>query len=363
MTIRERMLACYRRQPVDHPACAVYARYLPRGSAERAAREQGMGIIEYVPPVSMMSPPWHMLDGFLSPADGVNVRVEIRWENGRRMERRSFETPDGMLYADIERDAGGVGSEHIQRRYLMTEDDYRAMLYLARHLRFESNEPMLRERIRTLGEDGVVLGRLDRSPFQKCLIELANPETMLMDVMDASEPLLELMDVLSTRLLEAAEMAMDSACEVLWLPDNVTAEMTSPVLFHEFCLPYYQRLTAMAHQADKLLLAHFDGRLRPLREDILRAGFDGIESVSLPEMNGDMTLREAREVFPDIAVIPNFPANRSFDEKEAIIRWARQLAVSSADQSLLLQISEDLPAGQVEKVALALAEAFGTEDD
>lgn len=359
MTCRERMMACYRQEPVDHPACAVYTRYLPRGDAERRARNLGMGIIDYAPPVSMMSPPWHLLEGFLSPAEGVTVRTEFRWEGDRRVEKRCFETPEGALCADIEQDGGGVGSEHIRRRYLRDEADMRVMLDLARRVRFVRNDELIRARTAALGEDGVVLGRLDRSPFQKCLIELADPQTLLMEVMDENELVLELLDTLSQRQLEAAQMAMDSPCEVLWLPDNVTAEMTSPTLFREYCVPYYQALTKLARQAGKLLLAHFDGKLRPLREDILRAGFDGIESVSMPEMSGDMTLAEARAAFPGMAILPNFPANRSFAPKEEIIRWARELAESAQDAPLMLQISEDLPTEQTNKVALALAEAFG----
>ena len=66
MTVRERMMACYRHESVDGPVCAIYSRYLNRGAAERQVRNAGMGIIDYVPPVTMMAPPWHMLDGFLS---------------------------------------------------------------------------------------------------------------------------------------------------------------------------------------------------------------------------------------------------------------------------------------------------------
>ena len=49
MTTRERMMACYRREKVDHPACAIYTRYLPRGEMERAVRDEGMGVIDYGP--------------------------------------------------------------------------------------------------------------------------------------------------------------------------------------------------------------------------------------------------------------------------------------------------------------------------
>lgn len=358
MTMRERMLACYRRQPTDRSACAIYTRYLPRSEAEREVRNLGMGVIDYVPPVTMMPPPWHMLDGFLSQIEGAKVCVDYRWEGGRRFERRSFVTPDGTLYADVESDAGGVGSEHLIHRYLNQEEDYRAMLYVARNARFARNDELFRSRMNALGGDGVVLGRLDRSPFQKCLIELANPESFFFDLMDVPEIIEELIDVLGERMLEAAEMALDGPAEVLWIPDNVTAEMTSPSLFEKYCLPYYKKLTKLVHSADKILLAHFDGKIRPLLPSLVQAGFDGVESLSLPEMSGDMTVQEARQALPDTAILPNFPANRSFMEFEEIVEWACGLEADCAGEPLLLQISEDLPPELTMHVARALATAF-----
>ena len=358
MTTRERIMACYRRQPTDRSACAIYTRYLPRGEAEREVRSLGMGVIDYVPPVTMMPPPWHMLDGFLSPVEGAKVCVDYRWEGERRIERRSFVTPEGTLYADVESDVGGVGSEHLIHRYLDQEEDYRAMLYVARNARFVRNDALVCSRMENLGEDGVVLGRLDRSPFQKCLIELANPESFFLDLMDESDLIEELLNVLGERMLEAAEMALDGPAEVLWLPDNVTAEMTSPNLFAKYCLPYYQKLTGLAHGAGKLLLAHFDGKIRPLLLSLVQAGFDGIESLSLPEMSGDMTVPEARKALPNTAILPNFPANRSFMEFDEIVNWARGLEAECEGEPLLLQISEDLPPERTMLVARALATAF-----
>ena len=232
------------------------------------------------------------------------------------------------------------------------------MLYVARNAKFTRNDALVRSRMDALGNDGVVLGRLDRSPFQKCLIELANPESFFFDLMDEPELIEELIDALSARMLEAAEMALDGPTEVLWLPDNVTAEMTSPALFEKYCLPYYRKLTKLVHGAGKILLAHFDGKIRPLLPALVQAGFDGIESLSLPEMSGDMTVKEARQALPGTAILPNFPANRSFMEFDEIVEWTRGLEAECAGEALLLQISEDLPPERTMHVARAIATAF-----
>jgi len=47
MSIHDRMMAVYRGQRPDRVPVAIYSRYLPRGACERAARELGLGIIDW----------------------------------------------------------------------------------------------------------------------------------------------------------------------------------------------------------------------------------------------------------------------------------------------------------------------------
>jgi hypothetical protein len=77
MTTRERMLAAYKSEAQDRPALGIYVRYLPRGEVDRAVRDMGMGLIDYVPLTTQIGPPWHMLPGFLSEIDGASLTVSI----------------------------------------------------------------------------------------------------------------------------------------------------------------------------------------------------------------------------------------------------------------------------------------------
>ena len=72
----------------------------------------------------------------------------------------------GSVYADVGESKGG-GSEHISHYYIQTPEDYRTMKYIVENIELSSNEEIFRKRMEDLGEDGVVLGRLDRTPYQK----------------------------------------------------------------------------------------------------------------------------------------------------------------------------------------------------
>ncbi len=361
MTVKERITAVYRGETVDRMPVAAYTRYIPRSYTERIARNAGLGIIDYVPVFSMLNPPWHMLDGYLSEMRGGEAGVAYRWEKGKRIERRRFSANGKALYADIERDAGGAGSEHILKRYVTSPEDYDALRRIVENSVSHDNTALFHERARDLGEDGVVLARLDRSPFQKLLIELVGPDQLFFDLADDPDTLEELMSLMEEKEYEIAERTFASDAEVIWLPDNITSEMTTPKLFNQYCLPYYRRLAALSYDTGKPLLVHFDGKVKALATLINSCGISAIDSLSLPEMSGDVTLPEARALFPGLGLLFNFPSNKSLDGEEEIIGWVRRFA-QEAKQNMpcMLQLSEDVPTEHWAKVARALA--VGTQE-
>lgn len=354
-SIHDRMLAVYRGQMPDRIPVGIYDRYLTRGTVEREVRQLGAGIIAYMPVVSMLGPPWHLYPQYLSEIRGADFHVRFFWDNGVMVKRHTYTTPVGTVWQDITEDRGGAGSEHIRRHYITRRDDYRVVKYLVENTVIRSNEEAIRDRMRDLDGDGIVLGRLDRNPYQKCLIELAGPERFLMDLHTDPEPVLALMDAISRKHEESFAMALESSVEVLWQPDNTTSLLTPPSAYQQHCLPFYQRRTALARQAGKPYLVHMDGQLRALAPLIQESGFDVLESFSLPDIGGDMSLDEAQATWPEIVIAPNIPGNwalRSHREIEALIE--ELVASARRGAPLILQVSEDYPPGDMCKFLSAI---------
>ncbi|NLF09991.1 MAG: hypothetical protein GX594_18730 [Pirellulaceae bacterium] len=358
-TPRDRVLAVYRNQRPDRPPLGIYTRYLPRGEAEREIRNLGLAIIDYCPVVSMVGPAWHLAAGYQSEIKGADFRVDYFWKNGTPIERRTFATPLGAVWAEIEQDAGGAGSERIRKHYIDAKDDYRIVQYLVENSVLRRNDALLRTRMEDLGGDGVVLGRMDRSPHQKCLIELAGQERFLLDLYTDAAPALELMAAIDRKLDEAWEMAVESAAAILWQPDNVTSDMTPPKSYKEYCLPFYEKHSAQARTAGKPYAAHLDGRTKALRELIAQSGFDVIESLSLPDIGGDQTLAEARQSFPGKVIIPNLPANWCMRDDRELEASVRGLLAEAGDEApFMLSVSEDIPPNQWRRVLPLVAGAM-----
>jgi hypothetical protein len=358
-TTRERMMKVYRNQVPDRPPVAIYARYLPRGASERLARNLGLGIIDYYPVLSMLAPPWHTLPGYLSEVKGASLNVTFTWENGQAVEIRTYNTPVGSVTQRTRKDPS-YASDWIEKFYISSLEDYKIVQYLVENTIFRSNSDGFHARQQDLAGDGVVLARVDRSPFQKILIELAGPERFLVDLRTEPEPVLELLGALDCRMDEVFAKVCESETEVIWQPDNITSDMTPPAMFEKFCLPYYKKHSARLHECNKVFLVHMDGRLRAIKEMIARCPIDGIESFSLPQIGGNLTIAQAKAAWPGKLVLPNFPSALATQDDREITSFLDELLLSfGASTPFMLQVSEDIPPGTWQHLLPLLCKQFG----
>jgi hypothetical protein len=344
------MLDAYFGRPREVPPVGIYTRYLPRGDAERIGRDLGLGIIDYYPVVGMLAPPWHILPGFLSEVKGAEFSVKTSWREGKPVETREYRTASGTVSQRVEKDAGGIGSEHISRHYIATPEDYRVMTSIVENTVLSSHEAAFKARKADLGGDGVVMARLDRSPYQKCLIELVGQEQFLLDLYDDPEPALELMNAIDRRLDESFDLALRSGAQILWQPDNVTVDMTPPAAFEEHLLPFYRKRARLAREAGKAYVVHMDGKVKPLRELIERSGIHVLESVSIAEMGGDLSPEEMGTLFDSVSVFPNFPSNWCLKGDAELEKLARDFVAQLAGRPCMLQFSEDIPMSEWKRV-------------
>lgn len=350
MTLREKMLCCYHGEALDEPVTGIYTRYLKRGTMERLARDNGLGIIEYVSYTTQTSPPWHLIPEFISEVKNTDISIEYYWEHGQRKHRRKYVTPVGTLYAEVGASVGD-GSEHISHYYISSPEDYAIMKYIVENTVLHNNEGMYRARVADLGDDGVVMARVDRTPYQKLMHELVGANNFLMDILDDPDPIEELMDVMTRRLDEQMEITIASPADLIWMPENVTVDMTPPAFFEQYHLDLYKKYTKWAHEAGKTVIGHFDGKIKLLAPQLRESGLDALESLSEPSIGGDCTYEELCELFPNQVLLPNFPANLADDTDGLLEEHVRNVKATAKKygRSLMLQISEDLPAGTYEK--------------
>ena len=138
-------------------------------------------------------------------------------------------------------------------------------------------------------------------------------------------------------------MALDSPADVIWQPDNVTADMTPPYSFEKYFLDLYKNRGAQCRQNGKKYVVHLDGKLAGLKELIAEAQIDVIDSFSLSEMSGDVPVGVAISLWPNTAICPNFPASLAERSSTEIKAYLDQIDRQFAESPYMFQVSEDIP--------------------
>jgi hypothetical protein len=326
------------------------------GEAERMARDRGLGIIDSVVGVSLLSPPYFALYDCVSEVKNATFDISYRWIDRELMEIRKYETPVGTVTQHVTKDPA-YGSYWRKKHYIESREDYKILQYIVENTIFKDRRDSVSRRKQDLGGDGVVYFRLDRSPYQKLLIELAGPDKFLVDLYTDPGPAVELMEAIGRRADEQFEIALESEAELMWLPDNVTSDMTPPNAFEKFSLPFYEKFGKQCREAGKVLLVHMDGKVNALKNLIAGAPIDVIESFSFAEMSGDMPIAETKSLWPDKVVCPNFPSSLSVKSKEEIESFlARVISEFGDKKPFMIEVSEDIPWGYFDHVLTTLTE-------
>jgi hypothetical protein len=139
------------------------------------------------------------------------------------------------------------------------------------------------------------------------------------------------------------EIAYYSPAPFIDIPDNITAPAIGPARFRKYCAPLYDELAGMLAERDAPLFIHMDGMLKPLWKDIAISGVRGLDSFA-PIPDGDTTLAEAVELWPDKKLWVNPPTSIHLQSPEEI-RAAidDMLRVAGHTGRLQIQVSENIP--------------------
>ena len=361
MTSRERVLAVYRNQMPDRLPVGIYGRYHRVGTVERRARADGLAMLVYYPVTSLLAPPWHVAPGYLSEVKGAEFSVRFVYEEGRMVEERRYSTRVGDISQQVVKDPSN-GSDWIRKPYLTETEDYKVMQFLVENSVLEPHQKCLKRMKDDLGEDGVVIGRLDRSPFQKLLIELSDPQIFLMEYMTEPGVIETLLEMLEERESQQVDMALDMPVDAIWQPDNVTCDLTPPNIFEKYCAPFYRKQGAKLRDANKIYLIHLDGRLAPLATAIAGSVFDVVESFSFAEMGNNLSEVDALKFWPDKVLCPNFPSTLSGKTREEITAFCESKMQAFGHRPFMLQVSEDIPLDAYAHVLASLTSFFSSRE-
>lgn len=294
----------------------------------------------------------------------INHANLIRHEhpNFRLVEETSEQ--DGVVSRDVRliTDKGELREWYLgewrQEHFIKTSEDYRIMAHALEGVRVLPDDKPFMESEARLGDGGITVGQLQglgmgRTPLMVLQIDWVGLERFSVDLADERPEMLRLLDIMSEIKLEEIRQAVKTPAKQIKLWENLSIETLGPVHYRRYLLPLYGQILDIMGKAGKRLQVHYDGKLRAISKEIAALDFDGIDSFTgLPE--GDMTVAEARSVWPDKFLWQNINLNW-YDLPPDKLRASLLRSIEEAGRTRhCLMISEEVPPNWRQSVPFAL---------
>ncbi len=350
MTMRERQLAVVEGREHDQVPFCQYVGVGP--SMEDAWEVVGKDCFGAMPGASI-----HAIE---TP----NCRYE--WEESQREGQPYYYarliTPEGTLNAEyrLQRDLGVmVAAKH----YVVDPEDYRPLLAYLRDQRFRPNPESYLEADASVGENGLPHTWGIRTVWQALWVEWVDATDLAYHVADEPELMEEVFATLEANQTKyfkvAAEACKQAPVPYISLGDNITASMIGEHYFRRFCLPAYEEFKGLLADAGVAtqVFVHMDGDLAPLWSAIAESAVTGLDSFS-PQPDNDTSVAQAREQWPEMALLVNFPSSIHLAPPADVYRVAMELMQQNGRQGRLqIQISENPPMTRWRDSYAAIAQA------
>jgi hypothetical protein len=100
--------------------------------------------------------------------------------------------------------------------------------------------------------------------------------------------------------------------------------------------------------------------MKPLKDLIARTDIDVVESFSLREVGGDLSIQEAFSAWPKKTVVANIPSFLCTQDDKAIRRYLEEFFSHLPSRNFMFELSENFPLPELRRVLPLFAEFMET---
>ena len=282
-----------------------------------------------------------------------------------RLETERWETPYGTLTLRALRTEYPLGADEPPLTSLArveypvkSVEDLRAFAYVFEHVEYEFLSAEVAEKVRAVGESGIVTVNAPASPLGMCVRVYMGTETLGYLYKDYPRELREALEVMGESYLRCyrglAQLAADGTINY----DDTTTHAISPSMFRELEVPFLEASAAVLHQFGKLYIHHACGHVFHLLRDFRETGIDGFDGPAAPPV-GDTTVAQARDgLGADIAIMPFTEEYAMKSGDPATVRGyiRRMFEQAGSPRGFIVNVVAP-PGGPVESLWLAVDEA------
>ncbi|HUX94951.1 MAG TPA: uroporphyrinogen decarboxylase family protein [Bacteroidales bacterium] len=237
--------------------------------------------------------------------------------------------------------------------FMKSETEIPIMKYIYGNTRFEPDYDQAYLRKKQVGDQGVVLCYLPKSPFMHLLALEAGVMAVTLSALTAPDEFSDLLNTMKKAFDQAAQIAVDSPAEVLMIPENLSSEMVGPDLFEMYMFDYQKEWTTKIREAGKYSYIHIDGTLAGLLKDEAGVGFTVLEALT-PHPVGDMKWEELEPFIGDSKSIlwggiPGSYFTDCVDDEEFDRHVKYLLGIMTRNPRYVLGVADQVPPDGLER--------------
>jgi len=231
--------------------------------------------------------------------------------------------------------------------------DYETLQWICEHTELVPQYENFAADEEKIGDYGVTVASGSRTPAMSICVDLAGTELFCMDVADEVDEFFGLYEALLKLFLAETRIIAKGPGRIVKWNENLTISTLGPDRYARLMMPVYQQAVPILASAGKRALVHYDGALKAIADQVAKAPFHIIESLTEPP-EGDMMYDECRAAWPDKA----FCANINVDLYSLPPEKLREAVIAkrgrAGKKGLAFAISEDVPKNWREVIPVVL---------
>lgn len=278
MTPRERIIAILKGDHPDQVPWCVDLDYWANSLIKRGLKPKGfIESAEYIQWYCELGVGFYLKGYFPYKQIFINCGVK-EWNEGHKC-YKEINTPIGKVRECWEYIPTSFSEGPIEH-FMKSEVDIPILKYIYENTRFKLDYDFAIQRKQQIGDQGVVLCYLSKSPFMHLMALEAGVIAITMSLMTMPDEFHDLLDTMKKAFDHAAQIAVDSPAEVLMIPENLSSELVGPDLFEMYMYDYQKELTSKISEAGKYSFIHIDGTLSGLLKQETSVGFSVLEALT-----------------------------------------------------------------------------------
>jgi hypothetical protein len=291
------------------------------------------------------------LQGYF-PFRAIAEHCRVReWTEGN-LRRRQIETPCGTLretWTWLPPSFAEAPTEHL----IKSAADLRAYRYFHENTHYEPDYAFAERRRAQVGDLGIVLCYLPKSPLMQLIALDAGLTTVFEVFADAEEEFRKTLEAVRRSHDAAASIALESPAEVLMIPENLSSECVGKTFYEMFMRDYEEAWARRIREAGKYSCIHLDGTMKGLLRETCSTSLTFIEALT-PAPAGDLEIEKWGEWSGNSRTIlwgglPGVFFTEMVSEEEFDTHVRRVLEVMRSEPRYVLGVADQVPPDGLER--------------